>query len=216
MARDTAIRSAVLSSLAQDPANLDLVLELGGTGDVANAPWLGTMIRTLVEHRQYDRARTLWARTSGIGQSATSGLLFDPNFSDSATLPPFNWELTSSTLGLAERRSGRLQAIYYGQEEGVLARQLLVLGPGRYEFAAPARGSAETGDGSALVWLVRCADATGGAPLASAPAAAGRLAFAVPQSCAAQWLELAGRSSDTGREIEMEIGPASLSRVTGQ
>ena len=216
MARDPAIRSAVLSSLAQDPANLDLVLELGGTGDVANAPWLGTMIRTLVEHRQYDRARTLWARTSGIGQSATSGLLFDPNFSDSATLPPFNWELTSSTLGLAERRSGRLQAIYYGQEEGVLARQLLVLGPGRYEFAAPARGSAETGDGSALVWLVRCADATGGAPLASAPAAAGRLAFAVPQSCAAQWLELAGRSSDTGREIEMAIGPASLSRVTGQ
>ena len=210
------IRSAVLSSLAQDPNNLALVLELGGTNDVANAPWLGAMIRTLVEHRQYARARMLWARTAGIAQSATLGLLFDPNFSDSAALPPFNWELTSSTLGLAERRSGRLQAIYYGQEEGVLARQLLVLGPGRYRFAAPARGGAESGEGSALIWTARCADANGGEPLASAPASAGGLAFTVPQSCAAQWLELVGRSSDTGREIEMAIGPVSLTRVSGE
>jgi hypothetical protein len=214
-ASEPSIRTAVLSSLAQDPANLSLVLELGGTGDAANAPWLGAMIRTLVEHRQYAQARALWAKTAGIGQSATLGLLFDPNFSDSAALPPFNWELTSSTLGLAERRSGRLQAIYYGQEEGVLARQLLVLAPGRFRFAAPARGAAETGEGSALMWTVRCADAKSGDPLASAPASVGGLDFTVPQSCAAQWLELVGRSSDTGREIELAIGPASMARVSG-
>ena len=214
--QNPAIRSAVLSSLAQDPANLSLVLELGETTDVAKAPWLAAMIRTLVEHRQYDRARALWARTAGIDRSATLGLLFDPSFSDSASLPPFNWELTSSTLGFAERRSGRLQAIYYGQEDGVLARQLLVLAPGRYRFQAPAKGGAESGEGSALLWTVRCADAPGGAVLASAPASANGLSFAVPESCPAQWLELVGRSSDTGRQIELAIGPVSLSRATGQ
>ena len=215
-AANPAIRSAVLSNLANDPANLSLVLELGGTGDVANAPWLAAMIRTLVEHRQYASARALWERTSGIDRSATRALLFDANFSDSASIPPFNWELTSSTLGLAERRAGRLQAIYYGQDNGPLARQLLVLGPGRYRFEAPARGTGAGADSSALLWTVRCADSKGNESLASAPASAGALTFVVPPSCAAQWLELVGRSSDTGREIEMTIGPVSLSREGGE
>ena len=213
---DPRIRDAVLSSLANDPANLGQVMELGGNAFAADAPWVARMIQTLVEHRQYDRARALWARTAGINPSATLGPLFDPNFSDSASLPPFNWELASSTLGLAERRSGRLQAIYYGQEDGALARQLLVLKPGRYRFDAPARGGAEDGEGSALVWTLRCADAQGGNALASAPASAKGLTFTVPESCPAQWLELVGRSSDTGREIEMVIGPVSLSRAVGQ
>ena len=215
-ASNPAIRSAVLSNLAQDPGNLSLVLELGGTGDVANAPWLAAMIRTLVEHRQYAPARSLWEKSSGIDRSATQSLLFDANFSDSASMPPFNWELTSSTLGLAERRSGRLQAIYYGQDNGPLARQLLVLGPGRYRFEAPAKGAVESGEGTALLWTVRCADSKGNEALASAPASAGGLTFVVPASCPAQWLELAGRSSDTGREIEMTIGPVSLSRAGGE
>ena len=215
-ASNPAIRSAVLSNLAQDPGNLSLVLELGGTGDVANAPWLAAMIRTLVEHRQYASARSLWEKSSGIDRSATQSLLFDANFSDSASIPPFNWELTSSTLGLAERRSGRLQAIYYGQDNGPLARQLLVLGPGRYRFEAPAKGAVESGEGTALLWTVRCADSKGNEALASAPASAGGLIFVVPASCPAQWLELAGRSSDTGREIEMTIGPVSLSRAGGE
>ena len=210
------IRSAVLSNLAQDPANLSLVLQLGGSGDVTNAPWLAAMIRTLVDHRQYASARALWARTAGIDRSATHGLVFDANFSDSASIPPFNWELTSSTLGLAERRSGRLQAIYYGQEDGPLARQLLLLGPGRYRFDAPAKGAAEGSDGSSLLWTIRCADPKGNEALASAPASAGGLIFVVPASCAAQWLELVGRSSDTGREIEKTIGPVSLSRAGGE
>ena len=210
------IREAVLMSLAHDPANFDQVMQLGGNAVAADAPWLARMIRTLVENRQYDRARALWARTAGIDPSATLGLLFDPNFSDSASLAPFNWELASSTLGLAERRSGRLQAIYYGQEDGALARQLLVLKPGQYRFEAPAKGGAEGGEGSSLLWTVRCADAQDSAALASAPAAAKGLTFAVPDSCPAQWLELVGRSSDTGREIEMVIGPVALSRAVAQ
>ncbi len=210
------IRADVLATLAQDPANLKQVLELGGTLEPARAPWLATMITTLVDARQYERAQDLWARTAGIDRSRPPWLLYDPDFRDSTALPPFNWQLTSSAIGLAERRSSRLQVIYYGQADGVLARQLLVLAPGRYRFAAPATGAAGNGEGSALNWAVRCAGTEPALVLASAPAAHATLAFNVPSSCAAQWLELAGRASDIGRESEIAIGPVSLARIAAR
>ena len=54
------------------------------------------------------------------GRSARRGeLLHDRDFRDSASPPPFNWALTSSTVGLAERQpGGRLHVLFYGQEDG--------------------------------------------------------------------------------------------------
>ena len=50
--------------------------------------------------------------------------MYDGGFTDSKSHGPFNWTLTSSTIGLAEREpGGRLHVIYYGQEEGVLASE---------------------------------------------------------------------------------------------
>jgi hypothetical protein len=143
------IRDAVLTSLATDPANLRLVLALGGIADAAKAPWLRTMIGSLIANRQYDQALALWERTAG----ARSAGLFDPDFRNASAPPPFNWELTSSSLGLAERRAGRLQVIFYGQDSGTLARQMLLLPPGQYRLAAPASGA---GGAGALSWVVRC------------------------------------------------------------
>jgi hypothetical protein len=203
------IRDSVLSALANDPANLRPVLALGGTYDPAKAPWLRTMIGALVAKQQYAQAHRLWQRTAGIAQERGEPGLFDPGFRNDHALPPFNWELTSSSVGLAERRSGRLHVIFYGQASGALARQLLLLPPGRYRIAAPASGG---GSADLLFWQVRCASAPS-TEFGRAPAKGGRLPFAVPANCPAQWLELNGRASDFGSETELTIGPLTLSRV---
>ena len=83
---------------------------------------------------------------------ARQRLLFDPDFSKPEPPPPFNWALTSSTVGLAERQpGGRLHAIFYGQEDGALARQLLVLPPGRYHFSMRLLRRFDAGQGTQLV-----------------------------------------------------------------
>ena len=204
------IRDSVLSALSNDPANLRQVVALGGTYDPAKAPWLRGMINTLVEKQQYQQARRLWERTAGIAAGSGKVGIFDANFRNSQALPPFNWELTSSSVGLAERQSGRLQVIFYGQSGGTLARQLLLLPPGRYQIAAPATGG---GPSDLLFWQVRCASGRQPAEIARAQARSGRLAFNVPADCPAQWLELIGRASDFGSETEMAIGPLSLSQA---
>lgn len=206
------VRGVVLSSLASDPDNFRLVLALGNTVDPAKGPWLETMIATLIAARQYDRAKLLWERTAGIPAGAQSADLFDPDFRNASALPPFNWQLTSSSLGLAERRSGRLQVIFYGQDSGTLARQLLLLPPGRYRLSAPATG----GDRSdSLLWLVRC-DGPSPSELGRAPIRQNGLAFEVPGNCPAQWIELVGRASDFGREAETAIGQLSLKKVAAR
>ena len=150
---------------------------------------------------------SLWERISG---TRLSGLV-DADFRNASAPPPFNWALTSSSLGLAERRSGRLQLMFYGQDSGTLARQLLLLSPGRYRLDAPS--SSKDGSG-ALYWLLRCDTDAG--EITRAPIWQGGMAFTVPAGCPAQWLELNGRASDFGRQSETAIGPLSLSKVAPQ
>jgi hypothetical protein len=189
-----------------------LVLTLGNPVDPAKAPWLQTMIATLIADRQYDRAKMLWDRTAGISASSRTTGLFDPAFRNSTALPPFNWKLTSSSLGLAERRSGGLQVIFYGQDSGVLAQQLVLLPPGRYRLSARATGG---DDGNSLHWRARC-DASSLPELGQAPIRQGGMTFAVPGNCPAIWIELIGRASDFGRQVETSIGPLSLAKATAQ
>lgn len=199
------IRAAVLTAMAGDPNNARLVVTLGQTRDPDKAPWLRTALDTLVAKRRYGEARALWERISGTRSAG----LFDGDFRNPSALPPFNWELTSSSLGLAERRSGRLQVMFYGQDSGTLARQLLLLPPGRYRLSAPSSSA----DGSgALYWLVRCDQGAG--EITRAPVGQGGLTFTVPTGCPAQWLELNGRASDFGRQSDTAIGPVALSRVS--
>ena len=149
----------------------------------------------------------MWERSAGTRSTG----LFDADFRNSSAPPPFNWELTSSSLGLAERRSGRLQVIFHGQDSGTLARQMLLLPPGQYRLAAPASGS---GGADVLSWIVRC-DARP-VELGRAPVRRNGLRFQVPVDCPAQWLELVGAASDFGREGEMTIGAMTLSLVAAQ
>ena len=104
--------------------------------------------------------------------------------------------------------------IFYGQEDGPLATQLLLLAPGAYRLAMPLTG--DKGHAHSLAWSLTCANST--TPIgriALDEAAARGWAFTVPASCAAQKLELSGVSSDMPQQVDVTIGRLQLEPQRG-
>ena len=202
-----------LIRLASNIATAPAVLALADPREKAeDAHWLAPLLNTLVNAGRYDEARQIWARISGLGSVARE-LVHDMGFRDKASPPPFNWSLTSSTVGVAERQpGGRLHLIFYGQEDGFLASQLLQLSPGTYRLSMQLLG--DPGRAKALAWSLWCDKAD--APISSATldtVAASGWTFQVPTGCPAQWLKLSGSSSDLSQQSDVSIGSLNLQRV---
>lgn len=206
------LAGAALAVLARNASTAPAVLALADPRQkLTSAPWLPSLLNTLAQAGQYAQAHDIWAKAASV-QPRAGELLHDSAFTDRSSPPPFNWALTSSTVGLAERQpGGRLHVIFYGQEDGFLTTQLLLLSPGAYRlsmllFADPARARA-------LSWSVWCDKAA--EPLASATVdavAARGLRFQVPAGCSAQWIKLAGASSDMPQQIDVTIGGLKLEK----
>jgi hypothetical protein len=199
-----------LETLASNVATVPAALALAGSGrKLAGAPWLAPMLDTLVSAGDYRQAHGIWATASGTGAEAGQ-LVHDASFKDTSSPPPFNWSLSSSTVGLAERQAGgRLHVVFYGREDGFLASQLLLLPPGTYRLGMRLLG--DPARARSMSWSVWCDKAA--EPLASATldVAAGRgLSFAVPPTCPAQWLRLGGTSSDMPQQSDLTIASLQL------
>jgi hypothetical protein len=166
----------------------------------------------LAEAGKYAQAREIWAKAAGV-QARAGELLHDSAFTDRSSPPPFNWALTSSTVGLAERQpGGRLHVIFYGQEDGFLASQLLLLSPGAYRLSMQLLG--DPARARALSWSVWCDKAGSALASATVDAVAGRgLHFQVPMGCSAQWIRLAGASSDIPQQIDVTIAALKLEKA---
>jgi len=202
-----------LARLAADPANSATVVALAGPPSPdADAIWLGSLLMSMTGAGRYAEARALWASRSNLRLSPDEPL-FDSSFSNPAPPPPFNWALTSSTVGLAERLpGGRLHAIFYGQQDGPLARQLLVLEPGVYRVTMKIAGDPARRE--ALNWSVTCDKSP--VPLATidlARASRQAWSFTVPPSCRAAWLELIGEAEDIPKAADVTISELRMSRA---
>jgi hypothetical protein len=220
--RNPELRDLTLASLAGS-ADPNLVLALaaasGSGGDPAHPPqWQSVLLGRLIAAGDVERAYQLWRSATHLAGSETSKGLYDAGFAGAPGAPPFNWELTTDSEGVAERTHGSLQVDYYGRAERMLARQLLILKPGTYRLQMRAEGAAK-GQGTKLVWSVICTD--GKAPLVQLPltevdSAPRRLSasFTVPAGCRAQWLRLDGAPGDVAAEqaatlSNLEIVPAA-------
>ncbi|HEY6662616.1 MAG TPA: hypothetical protein VIZ66_06805 [Sphingomicrobium sp.] len=208
---DPGLEQAALTTLATDARNADLILGLATPS--AKAPqWTEMLLRSLIKDGQYGKAQRIWARLGHVRPAPNS--IFDAKFEGSDASAPFNWTLTSSTAGLAERQpGGRLHVIFYGQEDGLLAGQLLVLAPGRYRLAMHIE--AEAARAAALRWSVTCAGS--GRTLLSLPVsdvrhAAAGVPFDVPADCGAQNLQLLGSAPELPQQVEVTISNLALVR----
>lgn len=205
------VESAVLSVLALDAANADLVLALAD-GRNPDPDWRGNLVSALATDGQYAKAHSAWARLSGI--HARPGL-FNPAFADIAAPPPFNWAFPGTSEGVAEPDGkGGVDVLYYGRAKAALASQLLLLPAGQYRLAMSVSGAG--GEEGAIRWIVRCAKAD--KVLAQLPLRAGTVSgsFAVPAGCEAEWLELQGLPGDLPRTTELKIRDLRLTAGPGE
>jgi len=204
------LASPTLGALAANMATVPAVLALADWREKpVGAPWLPRLLETLTNAGQYAKARAIWARASG---ASAEELIHDASFGDKVAPPPFNWALTASGVGLAERQAGgRLHVIFYGQQDGILASQLLLLQPGAYRLSMQLMG--DPARAKLLNWSVWCDKAA--APIASATldAAARGMRFDVPSGCDAQWLKLSGSSGDISQQVDVTIAALRLERV---
>lgn len=208
---DPRLAGATFASLARD-GQADVILALADRGQLGpDTRWLPALLAGLVNAGRYDKARQVWAQVAGLRLDPRQ-LLFDPGFSRADPPPPFNWALTASTVGLAERRpGGGLHVIYYGQEDGVLASQLIVLAPGSYRVSM--RKSVNAPSAASLQWRLMCASPQ--VEIATAPLetmASRGLDIAVRPGCEAQRLELFGTSSDMPQQVDVTIPGLDLVR----
>jgi hypothetical protein len=201
---------AALITLASSLATVPAVLALADPREKADrAAWLPPLMNTLIGAGQYAKAHEIWSRASG---SPTDALIHDVSFSDTLAPPPFNWSLTSSPVGLTERQAGgRLHVVFYGQQDGILASQLLLLQPGPYRLAVQVLGDPVRA--RALNWSIWCDKAA--SPIASVALdeATRGWRFDVPTGCPAQWLKLSGSSGDISQQVDVTIGSLKLDRI---
>ena len=207
---DPQLREAVLGVLAADARNADLVLMFAGRAQ-PGAAWQPLLVNRLIEAGRYGKALQVWSAVSNVRRDAREPV-FDADFRGSSAPPPFNWVLTSSALGLAEfRPPGTLHVLYYGQDSGALASQLLLLRPGRYRLAMQVSG--DLARAAQLSWSVTCVPGKQrllSMVLADARAARGGAEFEVPAACAAQQLELVGTAPDLPQQVDLSISAFRL------
>lgn len=202
-----------LTALAARAETVPALLALADPREKSgSATWLPSLLNTLTAAGKYEQARAIWARMSGAG-GAPGQLIHDASFNDRTSPPPFNWTLTSSTVGLAERQpGGRLHVLFYGQEDGFLASELVLLPPGAYRLSMQLLG--DPSRAHSLNWSIWCDKAT--EPIASVTldaAAARGWRFEVPKACPAQWLKLSGVSGDVPQQTDITIGSLKLEKA---
>lgn len=211
---DPKLEDATLVALAQDPSNTDSVLALASPDRrQISSNWSGPLLNGLIARGEFAKARVIWAELAGV-QLTPDLLLSDPQFHRAQSQAPFDWKLTSSSLGVAEPKpGGQLHVLYYGDDNGVLAAQMLVLPPGGYRLTHKVLSGASHAE--ALSWAVQCARTGRTIATGSIVQTAGAgFTFAVPSDCGAVTLQLAGSASDMPRQSDVTI--SSLHLVRGE
>jgi hypothetical protein len=140
--------------------------------------------------------------------------VFNPEFRELPAPPPFNWTFGSAG-GLAHPADGgQLDVAYFGRDEAVLAHQLLLLAPGRYEIEMQVSGDVRSSSG--IAWKLQCSGAKDSLltlPVTRLSSGLLRAGFIVPQHCPAQDLRLAGAPGDFPRTIEFSIRRFRVTKV---
>lgn len=203
------IEDGTLSAMAADPRNSDVILQLATAPRAGTPPpaWPDRLLASLIKARSYAKAYQVW-RMVAHPRGPAGALIYDADFQDANAPAPFNWTLTSSELGVAERQpGGRLHVVYDGTDNGPLASQLLLLKPGRYQPGM--RISGELGKATSLSWTLNCEN-SGKQLLKIELASKVQAPFVVPSDCAAQRLQLMGSAPEVPQTSDVTISGLTL------
>ena len=153
------------------------------------------------------QAFALYDVIAGVSPASRAAPVRDGGFGQDGDLAPFDWMLTAdeNLAGIRQGRPDRTDnaALYvYSQDaaSGDVARQLLRLGPGRYQLRAEV-GNLPPGAGGQPSIRVECLSGANvfGAPFRNVGTGQ---AFTIPGgNCAFQWLVIAGGGTEGDRPL---------------
>ena len=191
-----ALAQSVLTELAANPSNSALIQALAPNGRGAGAAtWQQRLLDSTLSAGKAAEAKRLWTTFHDVEAPAGENP-FNPRFQQLAAPPPFNWTVASGSGALAELRAGGgLAIVHFGREPAMLARQLVLLAPGRYTIETSLDRPAEPGR---LEWRLQCLD--GRQPQAVSVGARGGT-FLVSPDCGGYWLELHAAPDETEQQM---------------
>jgi len=208
------LEEPLLTVLSENSRNADAIVALASPKRSGTpAPrWQPQLLSKLVADGQYQRAHELWSRFAGVGPNSSG--LFNPSFDASTAPPPFNWDLSQASGGVADAKRGGLDLLYFGREDLSLAQQVMLLPPGRYSLATAVSGQFS---GNRISWIVTCLPSNRAVlalPLTKAGQVAG--SFAIDASCAAQRLALVAEGEEFPQRSDFRVERLQLARVGAQ
>ena len=190
-------------------------------GNSQERTFLGAAMRRLADGGAFSQAAGLYREARG-NQRANGNLVRDGGFDTDSFLPPFEWDLhgeagLTATVQPREGAEGRSLFLSVNQgRQGELARQLLLLKPGHYRFAALAgdiRGDAFERPQIKLFCATAEARVTLDVRLNAADQGGAwtRSDFDVPaSSCPAQWLVIASAAPEQGGQGDPWIDEVAI------
>lgn len=219
---------ALVTQLAnRDPgAAFELLVQLSQAGSPPTDKEVGALIQRMMSDGAVPNAYLAWTALLPGSAIERLGDVYDPGFDGLPGPPPFNWKLPSgddfgAELAPGPNSAGSALYVHYSAKKPiVLASEILLLPPGRYQLVS--RMYLEQSDrGQDLGWTLTC---YGGQPLARIDAPDDGLvwreasaAVEVPASgCEAQTLALSGRPGERlGDELRAWIDSVEIKRATG-
>lgn len=147
------LANRVLSELASDYRNTDLIMALAETGDAvaSDATWKQKLSSSLIAAGAYKRAFALWRRYAPRADTMAdlSG------FRRSEFPSPFTWSYAKGNAGAADPTDEGLRITFSGTENVSFASRTTLLPPGRYDLSMQIEGDMPV-PGS-VSWSVTCA-----------------------------------------------------------
>lgn len=210
------LHAASTSASPRNVANL-MTLLLRSKYQVAPLA-IQSLVGRLVQDKDYESA---WLLFSALEPAARRDSLRDPRFQNaSASGLPFDWsfDISGSGTGMLvdDAQGSRLAFAAPVGTGGVVARQLLLLRPGRYRLSTIVTGN-NAGPGSSPVWRLRCIDEARDLATLSLPVVQNqeeRVSREVNVAgCSAQWLELALTATDDSEGIAGAVTSVNIERV---
>jgi hypothetical protein len=216
-AQNPQLEDPVLTILASDPANADLILSAASQNrSVDAAPWWQTkLLNAMVAGGDYSGAYRTWQHVAGVAAQEPAGI-FNPEFRAVPAPPPFNWKYESTRAGIAQPESGNLRILFYGRQDALLASETLLLPGGKYRLRVPV--TVASGPTGAVAWTVTCLPSKTIVLQLPIPGAGTSQTlegdFNVgAQDCLAQRLSLIGRAQDAPQTADLQVWPIDLGRI---